>query len=225
MINKKLHKAYNEKIKGLKNSPEFADEVDGPILMHCWEEEYNKSAYKILFVGQECNGWIGYMDDKIDTSIDGYKEFALSKNGNRTIFWQYVNRINSALNPAQAEGKNFLWTNVSKFSTLDGKGLDWDTHVSTINNFNCLKEEINATKPDVVIFLSGPNYDGKINVQFNNEVKFEPFKERHIREISKLEHPDLPQQTYRIYHPNYLQRSKKSYLLDELIDHLKSKKI
>lgn len=225
MINEKLRETYAKKIEGLKNSPAFADEVDGPILMHCWEEEYNKSQYKILFVGQECNGWIGYMDDKIETSIEGYKKFALSKNGNRTIFWQYVNKINSELNPDQAEEKNFLWTNVSKFSTLDGKGLDWETHLSTVDKFNCLKDEIAVTKPDVVIFLSGPDYDGKINTQFNNEVKFETFKERNIREVSKLEHPDLPKHTYRIYHPNYLQRSKKTFLLDELIDHVKSDKL
>ena len=222
MINERLRETYSQKIEGLKNSPEFADEVDGPILMHCWEEQYKKSQYKILFVGQECNGWIGYMDDKIDVSIDGYKQFEMSHSGNRTIFWQYVNKINSALNPDQAEMKNFLWTNVSKFSTLDGNALDWGTHLSTVNKFNCLREEIAITKPDIVIFLSGPNYDGKINVQFNDEVNFKKFKDRHLRETVILEHPDLPKHTYRIYHPNYLQRSKKSFLLDELIEHLKT---
>jgi hypothetical protein len=84
-----------------------------------------------------------------------------------------------------------------------------------------LKDEIAIAKPDVVIFLSGPNYDGKINVQFNNEVEFKPFKEQHIRETVILEHPVLPKHSYRIYHPNYLQRSKKSFLLEELIEHLK----
>jgi hypothetical protein len=103
--------------------------------------------------------------------------------------------------------------------------LDWKTHKSTVDKFNCLKEEIAVTKPDVVVFLSGPNYDGKINVQFNDEIEFKNFKDRHIRETAKLEHPDLPEHTYRIYHPNYLQRSKKGFLLEELIDHLKSVKI
>jgi hypothetical protein len=43
MINEKLREMYSQKIEGLKSSPDFADEVDGPILMHCWEDEYEKS--------------------------------------------------------------------------------------------------------------------------------------------------------------------------------------
>ena len=225
MINQKLRETYSKKIIGLKNSPDFAEEVDGPILMHCWEEEYLKSNYKILYVGQESNGWIGYMDDNITASIDAYKQFAMSKNGNRSIFWQHIYKINSALNPNQAEGNNFLWTNVSKFTSLDGTALDWNTHLTTVNKFNCLKEEIDITKPDVVMFLSGPNYDDKIKLQFNGEVKFKTFLNRTIREIAQLEHPDLPEHSYRTYHPNYLQRSKKSFLMDELIVHLKGLKL
>ena len=221
MINEKLREMYSQKIEGLKSSPDFADEVDGPILMHCWEDEYEKSQIKILFIGKECNGWIGYMSDKIDKPIEDYKKFKLSKNGNRTVFWQYIYRINAALNPDQKDGNNFLWTNVSKFCTHKGHGLDWDIHLSTVDKFNCLKDEIVITKPDIVIFLSGPDYDGKINIQFNNEVEFKPFKEQHIRETAILEHPVLPKHSYRIYHPNYLQRSKKSFLLEELIEHLK----
>ncbi len=72
MINNKLHRMYKEKIDGLKNSPDFSEKVDGPILMHCWEEDYQNSKVKILFVGQECNGWIGYMDDNVEESLKGY---------------------------------------------------------------------------------------------------------------------------------------------------------
>ena len=45
-INDKLLDLYSSEIKKLKSADIKAENIDGPLLMHCWEEEYFNSKYK-----------------------------------------------------------------------------------------------------------------------------------------------------------------------------------
>lgn len=222
MINEKLKLLYGTKIQGIKQLSSFEDEIDGPLLMKCWEDEYLKSEFKILFIGKECNRWVG-LSDNVEKCINFYDQFKLSKNGNRTVFWRYVYWVNSLLNPEQSEGNNFLWTNVSKFCTIKGKGLEWNVHNKSVENFNCLVDEIKITNPDIIIFFSGPYYDDKIKIQFDGDITFNRvFDEIPVKELAKLEHPDLPKNSFRIYHPSALQWQKKSKYIDRLVELIKN---
>lgn len=219
MINKQLAEFYNSKINGIDSLSELEDDIDGPLLMHCWEEHYAQSKFKILFIGQENHGWIGDVSDDVDDLMNGYKEFEFSKNGSYTTFWQYVYWINKLLNPNSTEGKNFLWTNVSKFCTCEGKPLEWSTHLNCVKHFNCLLSEIEIVKPDVIFFLSGPNYDHKINAQFESNLVFKQvFEDIPARQVAIIEHPKLPKHTYRTYHPNYLQRSRNDAHITKVVE-------
>lgn len=223
MINNKLYDLYTNHIKGITQLAHTYNDIDGPLLMKCWEKDYLKSNFKILFVGKECNGWIGDVSADLGKLLHAYEEFKLSKNGNRTVFWQYVYWMNSLLNPDQKEDTNFLWTNISKFCNINGKGLNWSTHIDTVNKFNCLKDEIEIVKPNVVIFFSGPYYDGKMNCQFNDQLNFtQVFEDIPIRQLAKVNHICLPHHTYRVYHPSYLQRSGLYNHIERLVDQIKN---
>jgi hypothetical protein len=58
------------------------------------------------------------MSDKIDKPIEDYKKFKLSKNGNRTVFWQFVYRINAALNPNQKMAITFYGQMFQNFAPI-----------------------------------------------------------------------------------------------------------
>jgi hypothetical protein len=206
MINQELEKLYNTHKSNLTGL--FDDEFDGPLLMYCWEEEFKASDYKILFVGKELNGWIGYFADDIDLLRKRYEDFGLctQEGSNRNSrLWKYMYDFNSRLNPACEGKKNFMWTNVSKCCTWKGKGLDWESHQKIVANFNVLECEIKILQPDVIIFFTGPYYDDKIRIQITDDLVFRQVVE-HIpsRELARLENINLPYFTYRLYHPDYM---------------------
>jgi hypothetical protein len=219
MINEKLKSLYDSHKSGLAKLVSQIEDLDGPLLMKCWEEEYLRSKHKILFLGQESNGWLGYATDDVDACMNRYEGFQLSKNGTRTVFWQYVYWVNALLNPQQKEGNNFLWSNVSKFSTLNGKQLDWGLYKDIVTDFNCLSAEIQIVEPDVFLSFSGPTYDEKLKLQFEDNLAFEQvFEDIPSRQLARLIHPSLPKHSYRTYHPIALQRQGKSGHIERLVD-------
>ena len=225
-INEKLIELYNSNLGGLKAIHEkFDDQVDGPQLMYCWEENYKNAEIKILFIGQEPNTWICNRSwAEIEKPLKRYEEFALASNRKKdvTTFWKGVLEMNEILNRKSDNRFGFLWMNVSKYSTKEG-GRITDKDFDFINeNFNVLQSEINIIKPDVVIFFSGPDLDERIRVQFEGEMTF---KEIHNdippRELAKIVHKNLPKDTYRVYHPIALQRQKKWNYLQLIINQIK----
>jgi hypothetical protein len=222
-INQQLEELYREKLKNIEPLFDFDHEIDGPIIMNAWEDEYMSSHIKILFVGQECDTWMGWTVDKFEELRNKYIDFKLSKNGNRTVFWQYVYYVNSILNPSNKEGNNFLWTNVSKFCMWDGKSLDWTTHQATVKHFNCLKDEIRILEPEVVLFFSGPFYDDRIKIQFDSQIIFEQLDNNiALRELAVLRNDNLPIHTYRTYHPRPMQSHFKTRHLEIILNKIKT---
>jgi hypothetical protein len=141
-INEKLIDLYNSNLSGLKAiCEEFDDKLDGPQLMHCWEEDYKNAEIKILFIGQEPNSWVCRCWPEIERPLERYKEFALATNekNDETTFWKGVLELNKILNPRLKNRLCFLWTNVSKYSTKEG-GRITDKDFDFINeNFNVLQ--------------------------------------------------------------------------------------
>lgn len=248
-INKKLNELYNSQIKGLKEISDKADVTaidetyskwDGPHLMYCWEDDYNNASPKILFIGKEPNTWVDCAWDQIEGPLEKYKEFALATNKpNITTFWRAVFEIIALINGNDKKVKNFLWTNVSKYCTWEGKGITNEDFYFINRKFNVLQDEIRITAPDIIIFFSGPDYDERIKAQFKANVEFNSRVLKNIpeKQLSLVktgeENEIIPIHTYRTYHPSYLNRNKWYFLnsialdclgfnLEEIIDKLKS---
>lgn len=221
MINEKLEQLYKSHLEGLKHIHKGIksfgiDDFAGPHLMYAWEDEYINSNRKILFVGQETNGWYNQTiqnEDNIIEAINTYKNFELGSRYN-SLFWQKIFYINNCLN--KMNGYNYFWTNINKFGKSDIGRPDPKLTALENEHFNVLKSEIGIIKPDVVIFISGPNYDNDIRNKLG-EVIFSKCTNESIRVLARLESKYLPYHSYRTYHPGYSRRSGKEYLYDEVI--------
>ncbi|OHD57520.1 MAG: hypothetical protein A2014_04730 [Spirochaetes bacterium GWF1_49_6] len=221
-INENLKNLYQSKLNDLKTlvnniGNEDTADYEGPLLMYCWEDKYLSSKKKILFIGQETNGWNGFLRPTsakiIDDIIDIYKGFELGARYN-SVFWQYVNYINKKINDSAL---NFMWTNVLKFGRSGIGRPDEQVQEEELLNFNILKDEIEILNPDVVLFFSGPNYDQDIINRIDG-VEFNTCSNRDTRVFTRLKHKVLPSKTFRTYHPNYLRKSGNEDILDEIIN-------
>ncbi|TKZ36428.1 hypothetical protein [Brachyspira catarrhinii] len=69
--------------------------------------------------------------------------------------------------------------------------------------FNILKDEIKIINPDIVLFLTGPDYDDYIKTQLEG-VKFHKLENSDYEksQFARVEHEVLPKKSFRIYHPN-----------------------
>ncbi|MBK9415318.1 MAG: hypothetical protein IPN61_18190 [Bacteroidetes bacterium] len=216
-INEKFRELYISKYDGIEQMRTFAkeNEIYGPLLMACQDDLYTneKTHYKILFIGQEAGF---YPDKEVKTNINEImKEYEVFNMGlplnnkpskRHTPFWKAVFSLNKILNPDMASLPCFLWSNVTKYSDggepiPDSIYVEYEKAIK--QNLNILSDEINIAKPDVIVFLSGPNgYDEKIKIQFDGEIQFDQVQDDiPVREFARLIHKNLPEHTYRTYHP------------------------
>ncbi|MFD0976784.1 hypothetical protein [Salinimicrobium gaetbulicola] len=223
-INKKLFELYEKETKRLLEKNTFPDNIDGTNLMYCWENDYLKSKYKMLFIGREPNGWMGDLNLDVNDCIDRYKEFELCENGKYTTFWQYVYETKNLLMPETIGQKNFLWTNVSKFSkAVEGTAIDYDDFKFFCENFDVLEREIEITNPDVIIFFTDNSWDEKIQRQIKDKIKFSKVdNEIDNSELARISAKPFPFHTYRVAHPITLQTQKKWNYMERIIENIKS---
>lgn len=223
-INNRLFELYNREIKNLSEKKSLPENIDGPNLMYCWEDDYLNSEYKILFLGRESNGWLGYLNLEVEECINKYKDFEFCEKGNFTTFWQYIYDTKNILMPDTIGQKNFLWSNVSKFSKADeGTAIDLDDFKYLADNFNVIENEIKITKPDVIIFFTGHSWDFKIQYQIKDRIEFQSLSDQiEISELARLKSNFFPYHTYRVDHPITLQVQKKWNYMELIMDKIKS---
>lgn len=223
-INEKLLKlykdmlpSYQDMVRAINQEKKLVSGKDfvGPLLMHCWEEEYSKEGNKkILFVGQETCGWRSLSKDyNINEQIKDYINFDYG-NGSTKLsspFWRIIRRINKEINGVDKKGRNILWTNVNKFG-INGKGkpclfvLEKENHY-----YNILIEEIKIVHPDFIILLSGPHYDGDLREKIPDVEYYQVLSNYNVHQFAEVKSKLLPEncKMYRIYHPRYIEQQKK----------------
>lgn len=104
-----------------------------------------------------------------------YKNFDLGKHADygpgrkpryiTSQFWNFSRSFFHRMNGVDRKRNGFLWTNISKF---DYGQTTPSQELQNLNpsGFMLLKEEISICKPDIVIFLTGGKYDGRIKSMF-----------------------------------------------------------
>ncbi|WP_302368367.1 hypothetical protein [Brachyspira aalborgi] len=175
----------------------------------CVPYNYNKMKYKILIVGQENNGY-GYETEPKKSML-----FTLDfQNGryydNAPFFsfpYSFCASINDCDNEKYSKKSYLAWVNLKEFSfeTSSKKPLNEKAQNIIDNEYNILEEEIKIINPDIVLFLTGPNYDYYIKAQLNG-VEFKTVENYQIGQFARVEHKSLPKNSFRIYHPVYLRR-------------------
>lgn len=197
-------------LKVYKNSalPQFINVPEGYVL----------TAKKLMIVGQQTNGWddgktrVSFIDPTALMKL--YATFNLGKKYSATPFWQAAHRLEGAINPA-GPPRSFLWSNLVK-TDQNGKRPIPELE-EAINTYQILQTELSITKPDIVLFFTGPDYDERLIATFPS-VQIKP--NSHL--LSRLIHPQLPVASFRTYHPNYLRRSRKWHVLDKIVSEVQN---
>jgi hypothetical protein len=187
------------------------------------EEEFSNAEIRLMVFGQETNSWYNKFHNNQQDIIENYDKFfnegkCWSYGGQ---FWNGVSRFISSLQKKYPDNKiKLVWNNVVKIGKYNEKGFPPDyIYEVEREHFSVIKEELEIIKPNIVLFFTGPNYDGIIHDSFGELEKkaVAPFSERQISKI-KIDGINI---AFRTYHPNYLWRSKIDNYLDSIINEIK----
>jgi len=185
-------------------------QISNPLLLDTFPE-YLNSAKRILFVGQQTNGWGNYLgqhetDDNVEELMALYRKFHLGEKYLPAPFLNACRTICRRLNPGSSD-LSFIWTNLVKVDQC-GRRPCQEVENRVSQSFPVLIDEIGILNPDAVIFFSGPNYDSRISAIFG--LNFDDISQQvdnfELRRLALLVHRCLPAKSYRTYHPSYLRR-------------------
>lgn len=208
-----------------------ASEPTNPFLLGL-TDEYLNADIRVMFIGQETRGWL---NEKPFPTCNDYSELiALHELGYPSAIPKWGKPVRraaemmvGAISQRVAEQRNrpgFVWNNLIKVGKHQEIGkpcqhiLDWQA-----DWFVLLREEIETfCKPNLIIFLTGPNYDSLIKRTFP-DVTFGSINGYRLREMAALDSSCFHDAcAIRTYHPGYLNRGKgrmQRYLSD-LVDML-----
>ncbi len=184
-------------------------------------QNFLDSKIKVMVVGQESNGWNFFLKqlrvdtdrnfrDSIQEAMGKTEKFQSKTKWDKAQFWRFAtsiyNELNGKIDKADSVKSYFFWTNLRKicYDKKPKKSFPQALQTQIDNNLNTLLlEEIQIINPNVVLFLSGPDYDKYIKQQLNGARfnKVGMFKER---EMTHITHGNLPNTIMlRTYHPRY----------------------
>ena len=221
--NQELLKLYNSKNEVIKEIEELNKELKCgklALLLPSVPQNYQKSKYKIMVIGQELNGGYGIRSEPRITMLDNLRGQSFDSCKQRCFFsfpaelCHAVNEIGGKLNIKEIRSY-FVWAEIKKFSyhkKTNSKNKAPRTQLNKeVQNlidakFNILEDEIRIINPNIVLFLTGHRYDNYIKAQLDG-VDFKAVKGYKEKQFARVEHEALPKNSFRIYHPSYLRRS------------------
>ena len=172
-------------------------------------EEFETADIRIMVYGQETNSWYNEFHPNNQPIIECYDNFfnrgeCWSYGGQ---FWNGVSRFISLLEEKYPDKSiKLLWNNIVKIGKYDEKGFPPDyIYEVERNHFSVIKDELEIIKPNVVLFLSGPNYDSVLEDNFG-QIELQPMSPYSQRQLAKVKIDGI-EMVFRTYHPNYLWRN------------------
>jgi hypothetical protein len=97
-----------------------------------------------------------------------------------------------------------VWSNLNPVDVDKRRPYEIEDQLAQLR---LLSAQVTILRPDAVVFLTGPAYDGILNINFPGAVQA-TVSALDIRTLCKVSHQDLPRKTFRTYHPKYLRLSK-----------------
>jgi len=184
--------------------------LSNPLLLDV-PDGYAAQPTRLLVVGKETGPrrWLGSEDVResrdprasIRRLMQHYSEFTSGREHNHGHFWRYVRSLERYLG---VDPQGVIWTNLNK---CDRAGRRPKQHeAKLVEVFPVLLGELRITKPSVVVFLTGPEYDPLLNSYLGATVeRVSPRWPSRVLARVRCEGL-LPEASFRTYHPNYLIR-------------------
>lgn len=216
-MNEQLAPIYKEYLSRLFNTLSIKEKegVSKPLLLDV-PVSYENEKVKVMIIGKETHGgWDFLKDLKIDdleTEIINlqlkYRNFIID-DAVSSPFWDFFQKL---ANRFELNWKRFIWNNISKID-VNKSTPPLYIQLKNQDGYLLVKKEIEILNPDLLIF-TGSNEDW---------LKF-IYQDLEFQEITpqlfEITHQNLPKNTYWTYHPNYLRRSGKYEIIDEIIDEI-----
>lgn len=158
---------------------------------------YGAASSKLMVVGQQAYEWGKYSVAELTHLITLYREFLQGTSKYPSPFWHFSREVNKGIN-SDCSGTSFVWTNIFKIDRNNrrpGKAIE-----QQLIQMGLLEKEIEICAPDVVLFLTGPDYDEYLKIMFPG-VKFDAMSKHFLHRVV---HEKLPNNCFRTYHPRYL---------------------
>ena len=215
LLNLYESKNYIEVIAEIKETNEKVGGKELVLHLPCITGNYKEMNKKILIIGQEVDGWRKIKDnpkdamlDTLDISINPPKhkpKHPRPFNAFSYKFCKMVNKPQFSVSWASANIRKFSYNKNKDNPKSRTPKIPLNDEVQNLiyKKFNFLKEEIKIINPDIVLFLTGPDYDCYIKAQLDG-VKFHKLENSDYekRQFTRVEHEVLPEKSFRIYHPN-----------------------
>lgn len=186
-------------------------EYTNPFLLAFDEEKLEASDLRVMIFGQETKGWRdhhGFKDNPQDT-VSAYNEFFCQKNFysgyRRSSFWKAFRYFEEQITKNNPD-KNicFSWNNINKIGKSEEKtGITPKVRCIEREIFNVIPSEVEAFKPDIVIFFTGPNRDSDIKHNFPDAEFLEVNSQFETKVLANVVSKSLPKNSIRLYHPSY----------------------
>ncbi len=231
-MQEQLNQAYSEfKNEALAISRELMKQLSAPILINL-PAAWSKNRKRILIVGQETMGWnynaeehpensfpnIHTFEDfisapeSIPAMLETYRHFEFAKTrpkNHRSPYWRAYRQIRKAVGdkPDGFETR-VIATNLFRMSyngeSIVGKNIPMSDYEKIIElSGNLLKKELKILRPTSVIFFTGPRCNNALYKIFE-DCETKQWKDYDQSRTSEIIHPLLPKNTFRTYHPGYL---------------------
>lgn len=192
----------------IKDAEDCPIKPTNPLLLSIDEEEYRNADIRIMFYGQETNSWYDSFNPNMQFTLKEYENFYLSgtaMKGYGGHFWNGINRFKKLFQKKYPDKKlAFVWNNIIKIGNEARNANRPPAYTYKVEReyFSVIKEEIEILRPDVLLFLTGPNYDSILKDNFGNVEKstVPGFKQRALVQVMKHSNTNA----FRTYHPRYL---------------------
>lgn len=168
-------------------------------------KEYEKADFRVMFCGQETQGWGGELEDNPNVTIkklQGIYNGFVNSHGYNSPYWNFQRRV-----IADHPRCGFIRNNIVKIGKKRKAGCDENIDRLTRKYFPVLQSEIEILRPDVIVFLSGAEeYDWRIKLALGAFNKIS-MSDRFTFDRFEFENPAIPN-AIRVNHPGWLQRNK-----------------
>jgi hypothetical protein len=219
-INEQLEELYSSKWTAIRKALREIVRNDSPPsptnpLLICIEKEkeWKKADLRVMIFGQETNHWEDLSDHQSIKSIryrlKNYNRFynngdCWSYGGH---FWNGFARFTNILNAKYPDKQiRYVWNNIVKIGKDHEAGRPpKNIYDAEREFFHVIPDEVKILKPDIILFLTGPNYDDVIRDNFG-ELAYSPVSPYSERQLAKVVIPSI-RFAFRTYHPNYLFRN------------------
>jgi len=198
--------------------------------------------YKMLYVGQQTNGWF----DKKDwngLNINNHKDY---REALKTLYyefnfgdrlygkkysgylWQFQQLLTAKINDENQNNCGIIWSNLVRLDENLNKINENDMlEKIAINNNEILRKEIEIIQPDIVVFVTGYSYDWLLKKTFN-DIQFHQSDNGNlnINKLAILQSEFLPKYSFRTYHPRALYqnrylRSSRNIIIETIAEEVK----